>query len=124
MLGAPSGCAKSICLQLSLFVIVLMPCRLEAESFTPSTAVGTQTVGVIIGPLFPIRVLSDQSSKLFGVAAVLYWAITFLDSIGSGWYQGQAAVGAELMTFWTSEPVTAFGIGFTPKLLYTFTALD
>ena len=124
LLGAPSGCARSVCLRLSLFVILLLPCRLEAESFTPSTAVGTQTVGLIIGPLLPIRVLPAQSSKLFGGAAVPSWAITFLDSIGSGWYQGQAAVGAELLTFWTSEPVTGFGIGFTPKLMYTFTALN
>ena len=91
--GPPFTWARAVRWQLFLFVILLLPCRLEAESFTPSTTVGTQTVGVIIGPLLPIRVLSGQSSKLFGVAAIPSWAITFLDQIGSGWYQGRPPLG-------------------------------
>ena len=52
------------------------------------------------------------------------WSITLTDPIGSGWYQGQIALGAELLTFGTSEPLTAYGVGVTPKLQYRFTAWD
>ena len=50
------------------------------------------------------------------------WMVTLTEPIGSGWYQGQLALGAELVAFHTSEPITAYGVGFTPKLVYTSTA--
>lgn len=94
-----------------------------AERISP-LAIGTQTIGLIAGPLFPIRVVPSQSSKLFGAATMPSWSMTLTDPIGSSWYQGQIAVGAELLAFGTSEPKTAYGIGVTPKLHYTFTSLD
>lgn len=34
------------------------------------------------------------------------------------------ALGAELLVFGTSEPVTGYGVGITPKLQYTFVGLN
>ena len=85
------------------------------------TPVGTHSVSVTTGPFFPIRLLSGQSSKLFGAAVIPSWAVTLTDPIGSGWRQGQLTLGAELPAFHTREPISAYGFGFTPKLVYTFT---
>ena len=49
--------------------------------------------------------------------------MTLTDPIGSNWYRGQVALGAELLSFGTSEPQTGYGVGVTPKLQYTFTGL-
>jgi hypothetical protein len=88
------------------------------------TTIGTQTVGLVVGPFFPIRLIPSQSSKLFGAAAMPSWSVTLTDPIGSSWYQGQVALGAELLVFGTSEPVTGYGVGITPKLQYTVVGLD
>ncbi|MEK7763707.1 MAG: acyloxyacyl hydrolase, partial [Nitrospirota bacterium] len=61
-------------------------------------------------------------SKLFGEALMPSWMVTLTEPIGSGWYQGQLALGAEVIAFHTAEPITAYGVGFTPKLVYTSTA--
>ena len=93
-----------------------------ATNESASTPVGTQTIGFTAGPFFPLRVGPSQSSKLFGEAFMPSWMVTLTEPIGSGWYQGQLALGAELVAFHTSEPITAYGAGFTPKLIYTSTA--
>jgi lipid A 3-O-deacylase len=85
---------------------------------------GTQTVGLAIGPFFPIRLMSSQSSKLFGTAIMPSWSMTVTDPIGSNWYRGQVSFGAELLAFGTSEPVTGYGVGITPKLHYSFISFD
>lgn len=74
--------------------------------------------------MFPIRVRPGQSSKLFGAAAIPSWSVTVTDPVGAGWYRGQVSLGAELLLFGTSEPKTAYGIGATPTLHYTFISLD
>ena len=84
--------------------------------------VGTHTVGLTAGPFFPIRILSNQSSKLFGEALMPAWMVTLTDPIGSGWAQGQLAIGAEIAALHTHEPIHAYGVGFTPKLVFTSTA--
>jgi hypothetical protein len=93
------------------------------EPISPA-AKGTQTVGLAIGPFFPIRLLPSQSSKLFGTATMPSWSITVTDPIGSHWYQGQVSLGAELLAFGTYEPLTSYGVGITPKLQYAFVGLD
>lgn len=50
------------------------------------------------------------------------WTVTLTEPIGSGWYQGQLAFGAEIVAFHTNEPISADSVGFTPKLVYTSTA--
>jgi hypothetical protein len=98
-----------------------MACADEPISYP---TIGTQTVGLAVGPFFPIRVAPDQSSKLFGTAAMPYWSMTITDPIGSSLYRGQVSLGAELLAFGTSEPLTGYGVGITPKLQYTFVELD
>ncbi len=95
-----------------------------ADDPAPQAVIGTQTVGLALGPFFPIRVMPSQSSKLFGIAVLPSWSITITNLIGSGWYQGQVSLGAELPALRTSEPVTAYGVGFTPKLQYVFVGLN
>ena len=98
-----------------------MACADEPISYP---TIGAQTVGLAVGPFFPIRVAPDQSSKLFGTAAMPSWSMTITDPIGSSLYRGQVSLGAELLAFGTSEPLTGYGVGITPKLQYTFVELD
>jgi lipid A 3-O-deacylase len=93
------------------------------ERISPA-AMGTQAVGLAIGPFFPIRLMPSQSSKLFGTAAMPSWSITVTDPIGSNWYRGQVSIGAELLAFGTYEPLTSYGVGVTPKLQYAFVGID
>ena len=95
----------------------------RADEPISHATIGTQTVGLAVGPFFPIRVTPDQSSKLFGAAAIPSWSITITDPIGPNWYQGQVSLGVELLAFGTSEPLTSYGVGITPKLQYTFVGL-
>lgn len=105
-------------------LLCLAPRMTCADEPISHTTIGTQTAGLAVGPFFPIRVLPGQSSKLSGTAAIPSWSMTLTDPIGSSWYRGQVALGAELLTFRTSAPTTAYGIGATPKLQYTFIGLD
>jgi lipid A 3-O-deacylase len=95
-----------------------------ADEPIPPPAIGMQTVGLVVGPFFPIRVLPGQSSKLFGTAVVPSWSMTMTDPLGSNWYRGQVSLGVEVLAFTTSEPLTAYGVGITPKLQYTFVGLN
>ncbi len=111
-------------LGLLAFVLCLTPRMACANEPISYPTVGTQTIGLTVGPIFPIRVMPSQSSKIFGAAAMPSWSMTLTDPIGSNWYRGQVALGAELLVFGTSEPVTGYGVGITPKLQYTFVGLD
>jgi lipid A 3-O-deacylase len=95
-----------------------------AEETTAPLPKGTQTVGLTTGPFFPIRFTQDQSSKLYGAATALSSSFVLTDPLGSSWYQGQVSLGAELIGFSTTEPVSAYGIGLTPKVGYAFVALN
>jgi opacity protein-like surface antigen len=50
--------------------------------------------------------------------------MTLTDPIGSDWYRGQVSFGAEFLAFETSEPLTGYGVGITPKLQYAFVGLN
>lgn len=50
------------------------------------------------------------------------WMITLTDPIGDGWYRGQVSIGAEVVYVQFQEPVLTHGVGFTPKIKYTFVA--
>jgi len=103
-------------LGLLAFVLCLTPHMACANEPISYPTVGTESIGLTLGPIFPIRVMPSQSSKLFGAAAMPSWSMTLTDPIGSNWYRGQVALGAELLAFGTSEPVTGYGVGITPKL--------
>ncbi len=105
-----------------LLTVHLLPFSAAASDEPASTPIGTHTIGLMIGPFFPLRVGPSQSSKLFGEAFMPSWMATLTEPIGSSWYQGQLALGAELVAFHTHSPMTAYGIGLTPKMVYTSTA--
>jgi lipid A 3-O-deacylase len=88
----------------------------------PATLIGTQTVGLVAGGMLPVRLLEPQSSKLNGVAVHPSWQITLTDPIGGSWWSGTIALGAEAAFLGVTEPTGAYGVGFTPKLVYTFTS--
>ena len=52
------------------------------------------------------------------------WMMTMTDPIGDSWYQGQLSLGAEAVYIQFQEPYLTHGIGFTPKIKYTFVAPD
>jgi len=87
-------------LALLLFLTVPLLRSSAAASDEPaSTPIGTHTIGFTTGPFFPMRVGISQTSKLFGEALMPSWIMTLTEPIGSGWYQGQLALGAELVAF-------------------------
>jgi lipid A 3-O-deacylase len=88
----------------------------------PSTMVGRQTVGLVVGGMLPVRVQDTQLSKVEGVAVHPSWQITLTDSIGEGWWSGSFALGAELALLGVTQSTGAYGVGLTPKLNYTFTS--
>jgi lipid A 3-O-deacylase len=115
------SCILALKLGLILLLGLLALLPTHAQEFPLATPVGSHTIGLTTGPLFPIRVLSSQSSKLFGEALMPSWMITLTEPIGTDWYQGKLALGGELIVFHTYEPLTAYGAGLTPKLAYTAT---
>lgn len=89
----------------------------------PSVALlGRQTVGMVVGGMLPVRVMEGQSSILNGVAVHPSWHITLTDPIGDGRWRGSVAVGVEAAFLGITQPTGAYGIGLTPKLIYTFTS--
>ncbi|MDO8355481.1 MAG: acyloxyacyl hydrolase [Nitrospirota bacterium] len=116
-----SRCLLAIRAGVLAAVVCVSPLLARADEPSAPPAIGTQAVGLAAGPFFPIRLLPGQSSKLFGGAAIPSWAMTLTDPVGSSWYRGQIALGAELLGFRTSEPKTASGVGVTPKLEYRLT---
>lgn len=88
---------------------------------TPSaTWIGKQTAGLVIGGMLPVRLMEGQSSKLNGVAAHPSWQIAVTDPIGDMWWNGSLALGGEVALLGIAEPTGVYGIGVTPKLVYTF----
>ena len=113
--------ANSLCAVL-LFATDLVWGSPAAADDLPSTLIGKQTVGLVAGGMLPVRLLASQSSKLNGVAVHPSWHITVTNPIGDGWWRGSIALGAEAAFLGITEPTGAYGIGFTPKVIYTFTA--
>lgn len=94
----------------------LSPVAAEEPS---STWIGKQTVGVVVGGMLPVRVMDGQSSKLNGVAVHPSWQIALTDPIGDGWWSGSVALGVEAAFLGIAEPTGAYGVGVTPKMVYT-----
>lgn len=96
----------------------------RASDVSPAITVGTQEVGLSAGYLLPHRLTTDHTTKQQGPALMPSWTMTLTDPVGDGWYRGQVSVGAEMVYIQFREPVLTHGIGFTPKIKYTFVALD
>ena len=104
---------------LSVSLLWLSPAAAE-NSF--SMVMGQQTVGFVAGGTLPVRLLAAQSSKLNGVAVHPSWQMTVTNPIGNGWWRGSMALGIEAAILGVTEPTGAYGIGVTPKVVYTFTS--
>lgn len=96
----------------------------QASDVSPAITIGTQEVGLSAGYLLPHRLTTDHATKQSGPALMPSWMMTLTDPMGGGWYRGQVSIGAEMVYLQFQEPVLTHGIGFTPKIKYTFVALD
>ncbi len=105
-----------------LFCGGLVWCSPAAAEERSSTLIGRQIVGLIVGGMLPVRVLESQSSKLNGVAVHPSWHIALTDPIGNQWWSGSIALGVEAALLGITQPTGAYGIGFTPKIVYTLTS--
>ena len=105
-----------------LFVVGLVWVSPTAAEDRSSTQIGRQTVGLVAGGMLPMRVMPAQTSKLYGVAVHPSWQIVLTDPVGDGWWSGSIALGAELALLGITQPTGTYGVGFTPKLIYTFSS--
>ena len=97
---------------------------LYAAEISPTITVGTQEVGLAIGYILPHRLTEDHTTKQEGPAFMPSWMITITDPLGSSWYRGQVSIGAEMVYIQFQEPILTHGVGFTPKIKYSFVAGD
>ena len=104
--------------------LLMTPPFLYAGEISPTITVGTQEVGLTIGYILPHRLTDDHTTKQEGPTFMPSWMITITDPLGSSWYRGQVSVGAEMVYIQFQEPVLTHGVGFTPKIKYTFVAGD
>jgi hypothetical protein len=89
----------------------------------PQITVGTQEVGLSVGYLLPWRLTQNHTTKQQGPAFMPSWMMTLTDPIGGdSWYRGQVSIGMEAVYIQFQEPVLTHGVGFTPKIKYTFVA--
>ena len=95
-----------------------------AADVSPRITVGTQEVGLAVGYILPHRLTQDHTTKQEGVAFMPSWMMTITDPPGDSWYRGQVSLGAEMVYIQFQEPYLTHGVGFTPKIKYTFVALD
>ncbi|MFO0697713.1 MAG: acyloxyacyl hydrolase [Nitrospira sp.] len=95
----------------------------QAGDVSPTITVGTQEVGLTAGYMFSHRLTQDHKTKQHGPALMPSWMITLTDPVGDGWYRGQVSLGAEMVYLEFREPIVTHGIGFTPRIKYTFVAL-
>lgn len=103
---------------------LLTTAHVHAADPTPKITVGTQEVGLSVGYLLPHRLTTDHTTKQEGIVFMPSWMMTLSDPIGNSWYRGQVSLGAEMVYIQFQEPFVTHGVGFTPKIKYTFAALD
>lgn len=96
----------------------------QAAQLSPDITIGTQEVGITVGYLLPHRLTTEHTTKQQGPALMPSWMMTLTNPITDSWYRGQVSIGAEMVYLQFHEPILTHGIGFTPKIKYTFVALD
>lgn len=95
----------------------------SADERVPQITVGTQEVGLTAGYMFSHRLTEFHTTKQHGPALMPSWMITLTDPVGNSWYRGQVSIGAEMVYLQFREPILTHGVGFTPRIKYTFVAL-
>ena len=105
-----------------IYLIMTAPI-VQADDGSPTITVGTQEVGMTARYMFSHRLTELHTTKQHGPALMPSWMITLTDPIGDSWYRGQISLGAEMVYLEFREPIVTHGIGFTPRIKYTFVAL-
>lgn len=103
--------------------VTLTVSRALASDVSPVITVGTQEVGLTAGYMFSHRLTHLHTTKQHGPALMPSWMMTITDPIGDSWYRGQVSLGAEMVYLEFREPLLTHGVGFTPRIKYTFVAL-
>jgi len=103
-------------------LMAILATSAHAADPAPEITIGTQEVGLSAGYLLPERLTKHHVTKQQGPAFMPSWMITLTDPIGDGWYRGQVSIGAEVVYIQFQEPVLTHGVGFNPKIKYTFVA--
>ena len=103
--------------------VTLTVSRALASDVSPVITVGTQEVGRTAGYMFSHRLTHLHTTKQHGPALMPSWMMTITDPIGDSWYRGQVSLGAEMVYLEFREPLLTHGVGFTPRIKYTFVAL-
>ncbi len=103
--------------------VTLTVSRALASDVSPVITVGTQEVGLTAGYMFAHRLTHLHTTKQHGPALMPSWMMTITDPIGDSWYRGQVSLGAEMVYLEFREPLLTHGVGFTPRIKYTFVAL-
>ena len=98
----------------------LLPAGAEHAIEGPGFPMGTQEVSLTAGYLFSERLTDEWTTKQSGPAVMPSWMITITDPVGKSWYRGQFSIGAEVVYLEFREPAVSHGIGFTPKLKWTW----
>ncbi|MDH4252706.1 MAG: acyloxyacyl hydrolase [Nitrospira sp.] len=101
-----------------LCVGLAWPPLASAQETSPAIS-ERQTVGVVVGGMLPVRFMDGQLSKLNGVSVHPYWQIVVMSPTSHEWWSGSVALGVEAAVLGITEPTGAYGIGVTPKLIYT-----
>ena len=116
------NCCVRTLATLTLGALLAAP-SVQADDVVPTITVGTQEVGLTAGYMFSHRLTELHRTKQHGPAVMLSWMMTITDPIGDSWYRGQISLGAEMVYLEFREPLVTHGIGFTPRIKYTFVAL-
>ena len=103
--------------------VTLTVSRALASDVSPVIPVGTQEVRLTAGYMFSHRLTHLHTTKQHGPALMPSWMMTITDPIGDSWYRGQVSLGAEMVYLEFREPLLTHGVGFTPRIKYTFVAL-
>jgi len=106
------------------FGALMTATALHAAEISPKITLGTQEIGLNVGYLLPHRLTTDHTTKQQGPVFMPYWMMTVTDPIGNSWYRGQISLGAEMVYIQFQEPILTHGVGFAPKIKYSFVALD
>jgi opacity protein-like surface antigen len=96
----------------------------HAADVSPRITIGTQEVGLTAGYVVSHLLKKSSQTELSGPAFMPSWMMTITDPLGDGWYRGQVSIGAEAVYIQFLEPVTTYGLGFAPRIKYTFVTLD
>lgn len=104
--------------------MLMSPALARAADVSPVITIGTQEVGLTAGYMIGQRLTDEHVTNQQGPVLMPSWMITVTDPVGHSWFRGQFSIGAEVVYLQFREPIVTHGIGFTPKIKYTFVGLD